>query len=94
MTKKSQARRKRGHRKSPHKRDVAGVVMMDDKAIFLTKDILIKQLKRDGPNVARSFDKLARQDLKECSHVFARVQTIILPHLAQPEENDFKVIAA
>ena len=94
MTRKSKARLRRGQRKIPKSDDTAGVVMMEGKAIFITNDMLIKQLQRDGPKVARSFDGLARRDIVECSRIFARCSARLIPFMPQPDETGFKETAA
>jgi len=39
--------------------------------IIVTKDILINQISRDGPLIAKSFDRLTREDIRDISAVIA-----------------------
>lgn len=94
VTRTSKGRLQRGRRKLPRPEDTAAVVMTGGKAVFLTNDMLIKQLQRDGPRVARSFDTLARNDIVECSRVFARCLARLIHYLPQADENGFKETTA
>ena len=66
----------------------------DDKLIIVTKDMLVKQLHRDGPLVAKSFDRLTKTDVAECSVVFARAQSKLLRHLPNVDDTNFHATAA
>lgn len=94
MTRKSVARLRRAQRKLPRQKDTAAVVMSGGKALFLTNDMLTKQLQRDGPKVARSFDILAKDDIAECSRVFARCLARLIHYLPEADETGFKVTTA
>jgi hypothetical protein len=65
-----------------------------EKIIFTTNDMLINQLHRDGPRVAKSFDRLTKNDIAECSAVFGQVQGLLLRHLPRLGDADFKATAA
>ncbi len=63
------------------------------RTVFVTKDILINQLHRDGPMIARSFDALAKKDLEEISAVIADAITLIYRHIS-PEDDDYMATCA
>lgn len=48
--------------------------------IFVTKDILINQISRDGPLIAKSFDRLTKDDVREISAVVADSMSLIFRH--------------
>ncbi len=94
MTKKSNARLRRGQRKFPRRQDTVAVLQIGNKLLFFTNDMLVNQLQREGPKVARSFDLLAKQDIIECSHIFARCQARITLHLVQAGDPEFETTVA
>ncbi|WP_374991567.1 SEC-C metal-binding domain-containing protein [Bradyrhizobium sp. LHD-71] len=51
---------KHRHGKVPAKNNIAGILLdaENNRRIVVTKDFLLNQLHRDGPKVARSFDRL------------------------------------
>src|ERR1700733_12221201 len=95
MTRKSQSRLNRERRKIPRHDNIASVTVDHDrkKVIFTTSDMLVKQLHRDGPRVAESFDRLTKTDIEECSAVFGQVQGLLLRHLSRLDSADFKATA-
>lgn len=64
------------------------------RVIFTTKDMLLKQIQREGPRIARAFDSLARSDLTACSEVYGRVLGQLLRHLPQVDSEGYKETAA
>lgn len=54
---------------------------------------MINQLYRDGPKIAASFDKLAKQDIAEISSVIADAMSLLYRRLT-PGETDFKATCA
>jgi hypothetical protein len=59
-------------------------ISIDHKAkrtVFVTKDVLVNQLLRDGPAIARSFDKLASEDIREISVVIADALSLMYRHV-------------
>lgn len=48
--------------------------------IFVTKDVLVNQISRDGPLIAKSFDRLTKNDIREISAVFADSMGLIFRH--------------
>jgi hypothetical protein len=50
------------------------------KSIVVTKDILVNQLYRDGPEIARSFDRITRRDMLAMSAVLADSIGLIYRH--------------
>lgn len=63
--------------------DNVAAIYLDEKKkniMFVTKDMLINQLLRDGPKIAKSFDKIAMNDLKEVSEIYSDAAAILLPH--------------
>jgi hypothetical protein len=65
----------------------------NNRTIFVTKDVLINQLYRDGPVIAASFDKLAKEDIREISSVMADAMSLLFRHLS-PGEEDYKATCA
>jgi hypothetical protein len=56
--------------------------------------MLLNQIHRDGPRIARSFDQLAKNDLDACSCVLGRVSGMLVNQLRRPYDNSFKATAA
>lgn len=52
------------------------------RTVFVTKDILINQIHRGAPAIARSFDELAENDIHEISAVVADAVSLLLRHIA------------
>ncbi len=67
----------------PPKGNVAAIVLDDDskKALVVTKDILVNQIHREGPVIAKSFDRLAENDISAISAILAEAMGIIFPHV-------------
>lgn len=65
------------------KEDVAAVLLDRDSktALVVTKDILINQIRRDGPAIAESFDRLIENDVRAISALLAEAMSIIFPHV-------------
>lgn len=95
MTRKSPSRLKRDHQKIPKKENIAAIIVdkVNSKIFFTTNDMLLNQLHRDGPRVAKSFDSLAGDHLVVCSAIFGRVQGLLIRHLPRLEDNGFKATA-
>lgn len=51
------------------------------RTVFVTKDILVNQIQRDGPVIARSFDAIAKKDIEEISAVIADAVSLIYNHI-------------
>ena len=51
------------------------------KVVFVTKDMVINQLKRDTPRIARSFDTAMLKAIEEVSEVVGSVFTILAPQI-------------
>jgi hypothetical protein len=51
------------------------------RVVFVTKDMVINQLKRDTPRIARSFDTAVGGDIEEVSEVIGGVFTILAPQI-------------
>lgn len=64
------------------------------KLIFTTKDMITKQLKRDGPKIRRSFDKIAGRHITACSEVFGEAAGLIIRHLPRFEDSDYSATAS
>jgi len=88
MSRKSEARLKRDRRGTPKKDEVAYQRRDYDKKVdlFFKKDMLLNQLKREGPKIARSFDKLAKRQLKEASVLVATTYGILSSHLYKQDD--------
>ncbi|WP_454623483.1 hypothetical protein [Brucella anthropi] len=96
MTKKSYGRRDRDRRNFPKPDNIMGIHINEERQqmVFVTKDILINQIQRENPKIARSFDKFAGVELQECSIIFARVNTILMRHLPDLEDKGSKATIA
>lgn len=92
MTKKSRDRLLRDELNIPKLEDIVSVDFrtVAGKAVFVKKNMLENQIYRDGPKVARSFDRFAKPYVKLASAVFAKAASIILPHLPDIESDEFK----
>lgn len=66
----------------PNPDNVAGVSIDDDNktVIVVTKDMLLNQLRRDCPRIAKSFDRVAGDDLVKISALFGDAMSIVAPH--------------
>lgn len=96
MTKKSSDRKKRDAQSFPRREDVAAINIdrENKRVIFLKKNMLENQIYRDGPKIARSFDKLAKPIIKEVSPIFAVTQGMAIRHLPKLDDNGFKATAS
>ena len=96
MTRRSQSRLRRDRQKIPKRANIAGVIVDDEnkRVLFTTNDILVNQLQRDGPRVARSFDRLAKEHIVQCSAIFGQIQGLLLRQMTRMEETSFKATAA
>lgn len=56
--------------------------------------MLINQLRRDGPIIAKSFDKVASSHIDACSEIFGMTSGMIVHHLPSLDDNSFKPTAA
>jgi hypothetical protein len=67
--------------RAPEPANVAGYYVDEEskKVFVVTKDVLLKQIHRDCPRIARSFDKLAQNDLTEISTVLGQAMSIVAP---------------
>jgi hypothetical protein len=77
-----------GKRTLPPKENVA-VRLLDNnskKALLVTKDILVNQIHRDGPAIAKSFDRLTENDIRAISALLAEAMGIIFPHVIADSE--------
>jgi hypothetical protein len=63
------------------------------RTIVVTKDVLVNQLYRDGPLIATSFDRLAKNDIHEISPVIADALSLLYRHV-NPNETDYKATCA
>jgi hypothetical protein len=59
------------------------------RAVVITKDILVNQISRDGPIIAKSFDRLAKTHIPAISAVIADSMTLIFQHMAT-NTDDYK----
>lgn len=96
MTRKSTARLNRDRKGVPSKKKIAHIEIDHDRKVqyVLTDDMLVNQLQRDGPRVARSFDRLARGRISESSKLISSVQGTLLRHLPRIDDNGFKATSA
>jgi len=61
--------------------------------IFITKDLLLNQIYRDGPLVAKSFDEISKYQLDEISMVIADTYSLIFNHI-KSDVDDYKSTCA
>lgn len=96
MTRKSRNRLTRDRRKIPRRDNIASVSVDRDneRILFTTNDMLVNQLHRDCPRVAKTFDLRSRKAIADCSAVFGLVIGMLLPHLPRVDEIGFKATAA
>jgi hypothetical protein len=96
VTKKLKTRLDRDRNRMPRGDNIASasIDQKNKRIAYTTKDMLVNQLQRDGPRIARSFDRLAKQELAACSAVFGLVQGMLLLHLQRMEDDDFEATAA
>lgn len=68
----------------PARDNIAAIAVDHERkrGIFVTKDILLNQIHRDAPAIARSFDKLADRDLREISAVIADAVSLLFRYVA------------
>jgi hypothetical protein len=63
------------------------------RAAIVTKDILINQISRDGPSIAKSFDRLTKNDIRAISAVVADAVGLLFRHILVGTE-DYKPTCA
>lgn len=92
MTRITRTRSMRRQLGAPPQKAVSSLHVDQDKRqlLFVTKTMIINQLERDGPRIRRSFDKLARADIKACSELFGETQGLSVRHLPRLADEDFK----
>lgn len=96
MTKKSFDRKQRDANSIPKQEDVAAINFdqENNRFLFLKKNMLENQLYREGPRIARSFDKIAKPHIKEVSAIFAATQGMILRHLPRLDDDGYRATSA
>jgi len=88
MTKKSKSRLARDQRKIPKKKEVAFTRVDHEKKlqIIFKSNMLTNQLQRDGPKIARSFDKILSKQLSEASRLVGLTTGLLSKHLFAPDD--------
>jgi hypothetical protein len=56
--------------------------------VGITNDVLLKQFHRDGPKIAKSFDRLAEFDLREVSTLLSKVMALCYPNKMGADSTD------
>ncbi|WP_417211504.1 hypothetical protein [Antarctobacter sp.] len=74
----------------PNLETVAAFAVVNETVVFVKKNILSNQIRRDGPKVAKSFDRLTKTEIAECSEVFARVQATLLGAIGSSKPESFE----
>lgn len=94
--KKQRLKNKPPKRRIPKKENISAVIVDNDKksVFFITRDILSKQIYREGPRIAASFDELTRTDIAECSELLSFAQARLFRHLPKVEDNGFEATSA
>lgn len=62
----------------PHEIAAVAVDHAEKQVLYVTKDMLLNQLRRDGPRIGDSFDRIHDRDLSELSEVLARASALLL----------------
>lgn len=67
------------NRPYPEVENVASVSISPElkRTIVVTKDVLVNQISRDGPLIAKSFDRLTKKDIAEISAVVADAMSLM-----------------
>jgi hypothetical protein len=67
----------------PHPDKLSGLYVNHElkKVIFITKDAMINQLKRDCPKIALSFDAVIEEELEKVSAMLARTVPVLSPRI-------------
>lgn len=96
MTRKSHNRRARDRAKLPDPNKVMAIHVDEDRkqAFFVTNDILVNQIQREGPKIAKSFDQLAAVEMLECSKILGRVIAILMRHLPDLDDKGSRATIA
>jgi hypothetical protein len=96
MTKKSHGRRERDRRNFPRRDNVASAQIDNEnkKIIFTTNDMLVNQIHRDSPRVAKSFDFRTGSLIAECSPVYGLIAGHLVRHLPRLDDKGFKATAS
>jgi hypothetical protein len=83
------------NRPFPQNENIASIRFDHEKSrtIVVTKDILVNQISRDGPLIAKSFDRLAKDDIRAISEVLADSMSLIFGHLVV-DSDDYKPTCA
>ena len=79
----------------PPQKNVAAVLLDREskRAVVVTKDILVNQIHRDGPAIAKSFDRLTENDIQAVSAILAEAMGVIFAHVVVDSE-DYKPTCA
>lgn len=96
MTKKSFDRRLRDEHNIPKATDVAAADrhVFPNKVVFVKKNMLENQIYRDGPKIARSFDRFTKPYIRQASEVYSRSSALLLRHLPNIEKDDVKATSS
>ncbi|WP_458790495.1 hypothetical protein [Yoonia sp. MH D7] len=96
MTKKSDGHLRRDSKGLPTRKDIAHIRIDHEKnlQIIIKKNMLINQIQRDGPKIARSFDRLTKTEIEKCSELVARCSGILLEHLPSVDDKGSKATSA
>lgn len=96
--KKSKARRSNARKDTrsirlPRSIEPSGVLLdlENKRLVVVTKDVLINQLRRDGPRIKASFDKLCDRDLNEISELMSDSVSLLLAGLMVATRLDVKL---
>lgn len=83
------------NRTLPPKENVAAVLLDPGRkrTIVVTKDVLVNQILREGPMIAKSFDRLTEAHIRQMSAILADAMSVIFPHMVVDSE-DYKPTCA
>ena len=96
MSKRTRTRKMRDDLNVPPLHKVAGIYLDKERnrLIVTTKNMLVNQLRRDGPKICRSFDTLTGDHIAACSEVFGAVSSMLIRHLPQLDDDGYKATCA
>lgn len=96
MTRKSDGRKKRDRQSFPPADQVAALQFNNhlQKYVIVKRNMLTNQIYRDGPTIARSFDKLVKPHITESSDIFSLSSSLMLTHLPNLNDDGFKATSA
>lgn len=90
---KKQSRKNESSSKTENVIDVSSIHIDNEnkRIVFFTENILINQLRRDGPKIEKSFDKLCQEELVQLSSLISLTSGLVYSGLATSKRNNDEV---